>query len=77
MKFRTGLIVGLVIGFILGARAGRERYEQIRAASNRVIGDERFQQIAKMAEKGSFKARTATGNGMIVASQKVRSAATP
>ena len=28
-KFRVGLIIGLGTGFVLGARAGRERYEQI------------------------------------------------
>jgi hypothetical protein len=28
-RFRNGLIVGLGVGFVLGARAGRERYEQI------------------------------------------------
>jgi hypothetical protein len=30
MKFKTGLIVGFGAGYVLGARAGRERYEQIR-----------------------------------------------
>lgn len=36
MGTRTGIILGLGIGFVLGARAGRERYEQIREASKRV-----------------------------------------
>jgi len=30
VRFRLGLIVGLGIGYVLGARAGVERYEQIR-----------------------------------------------
>ncbi|HEY8057820.1 MAG TPA: hypothetical protein VID94_03670 [Acidimicrobiales bacterium] len=29
MGFRTGVIVGLAAGYYLGAKAGRERYEQI------------------------------------------------
>jgi uncharacterized protein with von Willebrand factor type A (vWA) domain len=29
MKFRTGLLVGLAVGYYYGAKAGRERYEQI------------------------------------------------
>ena len=33
MKFRTGLIVGLGIGYVLGAKAGRDRYDQIVNAS--------------------------------------------
>jgi hypothetical protein len=30
MRFRIGLVLGLVAGYVLGARAGRERYEQIK-----------------------------------------------
>jgi hypothetical protein len=29
MKFQTGLIVGLAVGYYYGSKAGRERYEQI------------------------------------------------
>ncbi len=31
MKFRTGLLIGMAVGYVLGARAGRDRYEQIKA----------------------------------------------
>jgi hypothetical protein len=30
MKGKAGLVVGLAIGYVLGSRAGRERYEQIK-----------------------------------------------
>jgi hypothetical protein len=30
MRFRTGAIAGFAVGYYLGARAGRERYEQLR-----------------------------------------------
>ncbi|MDQ4213368.1 hypothetical protein [Microbacterium capsulatum] len=30
MKGKIGLVVGLGIGYVLGTRAGRERYEQIK-----------------------------------------------
>lgn len=30
MKGKIGLVVGLGVGYVLGTRAGRERYEQIR-----------------------------------------------
>ena len=33
MGFRTGVIVGLGVGYVLGARAGRERYEEIVSAA--------------------------------------------
>lgn len=30
MKFRAGLAIGFGVGYYLGARAGRERYEELR-----------------------------------------------
>jgi uncharacterized membrane-anchored protein YhcB (DUF1043 family) len=30
MRGKAGLVVGLAIGYVLGTRAGRERYEQIK-----------------------------------------------
>ena len=30
MKGKAGLVVGLAVGYVLGTRAGRERYEQIK-----------------------------------------------
>jgi len=36
MKFKTGFIVGGAIGYYYGARAGRERYEQIERRLERL-----------------------------------------
>ena len=30
MRFRAGLVVGTAVGYVLGTRAGRQRYEQIK-----------------------------------------------
>jgi hypothetical protein len=35
MRIRVGLVIGFGIGYYLGARAGRERYEQLRRLANR------------------------------------------
>ena len=36
MRGKLGIVVGLGIGYVLGTRAGRERYEQIREQAQRV-----------------------------------------
>lgn len=32
MGTKTGIVVGLAVGYVLGSRAGRERYEQIKTS---------------------------------------------
>lgn len=46
MKFRTGLIVGAVVGYYLGAKAGRQRYEQLNAWVTRVTDSTPVQSAA-------------------------------
>lgn len=48
MKVKYPLVVGLGIGYYLGARAGRERYEQIVAAA-RSARDSRLIEKARAA----------------------------
>lgn len=36
MKGKLGLLCGLAIGYVLGSRAGRQRYEQIKSGAKRV-----------------------------------------
>lgn len=48
MRYKAILLVGLVVGFIAGARAGRERYDQLVRVSRRAIGHPAVQN-AKMA----------------------------
>ncbi|MGO3795507.1 MAG: YtxH domain-containing protein [Pauljensenia sp.] len=36
MGMKTGIILGLGVGYVLGSRAGRERYESIRSAAARI-----------------------------------------
>lgn len=37
MAFKSGLVIGLGVGYVLGAKAGRERYEQIVSTLNEVV----------------------------------------
>ena len=38
MSFKTGFVVGGAIGYVLGARAGKERYDQIVEMWRRFTG---------------------------------------
>jgi hypothetical protein len=38
MRYRATFVAGLAVGFIVGARAGRERYDQIVKFSKQVAG---------------------------------------
>ena len=39
-------LVGVAIGYVLGAKAGRERYEQIVSATRKVTGSQTMQSTA-------------------------------
>lgn len=46
MRFRLGLLLGLAIGYVLGARAGRERYVQIESWMRDLKRSDPAQQIS-------------------------------
>ena len=46
MRYRIVFITGLAIGFVLGAKAGRERYEQLQALARKVRDNPSVQQAA-------------------------------
>jgi len=72
MKFRLGLIIGLVTGFLIGARAGRERYDQLVAAFNKIRSNEQVQQAADIAERSTRKTRAAAGNTLVGTASTIR-----
>ena len=43
MKLRTALVFG--VGYVLGSRAGRDRYEQLRRLYRRATSNERVRQV--------------------------------
>lgn len=45
MRFRFGLIVGFGAGYVLGARAGRERYEELKASWDQFMGNPSVQSV--------------------------------
>jgi hypothetical protein len=51
MRFRLGLVIGFGAGYVLGARAGRQRYEQLRAYWNQLTGSPTVQRAAERTKE--------------------------
>ena len=49
MGFKIGLLIGAAAGYVLGAKAGRERYEQIKEWFGSAV---RSEPLAAVIEKG-------------------------
>jgi hypothetical protein len=45
MGFKTGLLVGFGIGYVLGTKAGRERYEELKASWDQFMGNPSVQRV--------------------------------
>ncbi|MCZ7530602.1 MAG: hypothetical protein M5U31_09815 [Acidimicrobiia bacterium] len=59
MGLKTGLVVGFAVGYYLGAKAGRERYEQIRELLAE-LGDRQPLEMAQaLVELGAERLRGA------------------
>ena len=51
MRGKAGLVVGLAVGYVLGTRAGRERYEQIKTQWLKLWNADPVQkQVGKVAD---------------------------
>jgi hypothetical protein len=66
---KLSFLVGGAVGFVLGARAGRERYEQIVATARKVAGSQTIQSTA-----GVLRAQVdlATGQARQTVASKLR-----
>lgn len=81
MKYRFPFIAGAAVGYVLGTKAGRERYEQIMRASKKVADSPKVQETAGliMAKGGEFAGVAkdkAVGAGHMVG-EKVRRSPVP
>jgi len=46
---KISLLMGIAIGYVLGTRAGRERYEQIKTGARKLARDPRVQSATQHA----------------------------
>jgi hypothetical protein len=79
MKVRTGLLLGLSVGYVLGTKAGRARYEQIKKAAAVVANNppiKRFLDDSRqLSDVTTRKAREQVAEQLHQASDQVREAA--
>jgi acetoin utilization deacetylase AcuC-like enzyme len=76
MRGKAGLVIGLAAGYVLGTRAGRERYEQIKEQAEKIWHLEPVQkQVAKVQDFGK-SALLALPNAVWNGAVKVTKAAT-
>ena len=63
MRYRFTFFAGLAVGFIVGARAGRERYEQLKKLARKAADSPAMQQAAGAAQAAGL-ARSAKDKAM-------------
>lgn len=56
MRLRLGLIIGFALGYVLGTKAGRERYEQLVRLYGQVSGSQPAQQLGAEVREAATKA---------------------
>ena len=61
---KLSFLAGFGAGYVLGSKAGRERYEQIRRAWEQAKDDPRLQSIAGMAQARADDAVTSIKSKM-------------
>jgi hypothetical protein len=61
VRFKTGLIVGLAVGYYYGAKAGRERYEQLDRYLAQLRATDAYQELrvrlSELAVEGINRSR--------------------
>ncbi|AZS44993.1 hypothetical protein [Microbacterium oleivorans] len=81
MKGKIGIVVGLTAGYVLGARAGRQRYEQIKDAYLRVYNTPAVKkQVDKVGEFGksaAFALPSVLWNGAVKVTRAATTSGTP
>jgi len=68
MRYRLVFIAGLAVGYVLGTKAGRERYEQLVTAARRVAENPA---VRNTAETAALQGRRIAGRACHTVSEKV------
>jgi hypothetical protein len=77
MKGRMGLFIGMGAGYVLGAKAGRERYVQLKRLYDNLTSSPTFRRAKAKAKEaagsGLGTAKDAAGGGVSKVASAVRS----
>jgi hypothetical protein len=68
MKGKLAVLAGVGVGYVLGTRAGRQRYEQMRAGARRLWQDPR---VAEKRQQAAHVARDQAGAAKDAVTEKV------
>ena len=77
MKFKSGLTIGIAIGYVLGARAGRERYEQIKRGAGAARRHPAVAQLGQQATGLTDLLRSGVAGGLEAGSRTLRETVEP
>lgn len=81
MRGKIGLVVGLAAGYVLGARAGRKRYEQIKTQWLKVWHldpvQERVEQVKSFAKAQAMAVPVAVWEGAVKVVKSAAGSGTP
>ena len=71
MKFIIGVAIGAGVGYVLGTAAGRERFDEIVAGMEGVLGEDTMQQVTDFLDQGTAEIRKAANEGLETASEVI------
>jgi hypothetical protein len=72
MRFKLGLAIGFLAGFVVGARAGKERYDRLVARIRATMASDRMQQATDLAERSTRRPRATAGSGLVSVASTIR-----
>ncbi|MFJ8080991.1 YtxH domain-containing protein [Streptomyces sp. NPDC096205] len=68
MRYKLTFVAGLALGYVLGTRAGRERYEQLKKSARQVAQNPA---VRNTAESAAHQGRHFAGKAIHTVSEKV------
>ncbi|MGW3506886.1 YtxH domain-containing protein [Streptomyces sp. NPDC000994] len=68
MRYRLTFIAGIAVGYVLGTRAGRERYEQLKKSARQIAQNPA---VRNTAETAAQQGRQFAGKAYHTVSEKV------